>query len=82
MLDEITAEAGKYMATPRILTSTVSVRLLSPLFVGDWCEVEARVTKHTGARIVTEGQMSRGATRIATGEFVLADMTALEAMRQ
>lgn len=110
ILDEITAEVVKYSKVPRILTSSASIQLKHPLFVGDYAEIEARVTKtqgllfflhffsslfprlllispislfpprfpSPGMRIFTEGKLFRGKTLIATGEFVLVDMEALE----
>lgn len=78
VLDEVTAEVAKYHKTPAILTSSATIKLLASLHVGEHCALEARITKTQGARIFVEAKLTRGTVVHATGEFVLADMTALQ----
>lgn len=49
ILDEITAEVVKYGKVPRLLTASASIQLKHPLYVGDWAEFEARITKQQGS---------------------------------
>lgn len=74
VLDEITAEAAKVFVVPKVLTASVEkVQLKMPMFAGDHCVVEARVTK-SGVRIVTEGKLLKNNAVVAQGEFILANL--------